>query len=89
MYINYELYFARASKNWDNGGVAFIRMTFSSTVQDAYVAFGGLYKAFQNSVNNQTWSSIQSKLGNKLPSLNDRTRILADYELGYKGAKCQ
>lgn len=32
MYINYELYFARASKNWDNGGVAFIRTTFSPTV---------------------------------------------------------
>ncbi|MEN5231567.1 hypothetical protein [Sphingobacterium faecium] len=32
MYINSELYFARASKNWDNGGVAFIRTTFSPTV---------------------------------------------------------
>jgi hypothetical protein len=63
---------------------------FNTPVQDAYsVAFEGLYEAFQNSVNNQTWSSIQSKLGNKLPSLNDRSRILADYQLGYKGAKCQ
>jgi hypothetical protein len=32
LYINCELYFARASKNWDNGGVAFIRTTFSPTV---------------------------------------------------------
>lgn len=32
IYINSELYFARASKNWNNGGVAFIRTTFSSTV---------------------------------------------------------
>jgi len=63
---------------------------FNTPVQDAHsVAFGGLYKAFQNSVNNQTWSSIESKLGNNLPSLNDRSRILADYELGYKGKKCQ
>ncbi len=63
---------------------------FNTPVQDAYsVAFGGLYEAFLNSVNNQTWSSIESQLGNKLPSLNDRSRILADYELGYKGKKCQ
>ncbi|WP_313419283.1 hypothetical protein [Sphingobacterium multivorum] len=63
---------------------------FNTPVNDAYsVAFGGLYQAFQNSVNNQTWSSIESKLGNKLPSLNDRSRILADYETGHKGAKCQ
>lgn len=32
MYINSKLYFARASKNWNNGGVAFIRTTFSPTV---------------------------------------------------------
>jgi len=32
MYINCELYFARAFKNWDNGGVAFIRTTFNPTV---------------------------------------------------------
>jgi len=32
MYINSELSFARASQNWDNGGVAFIRTTFSPTV---------------------------------------------------------
>ncbi|MGA6118697.1 hypothetical protein [Sphingobacterium anhuiense] len=31
-HINSELYFARASKNWDNGGVAFIRTIFSPTV---------------------------------------------------------
>ncbi|MNE11552.1 hypothetical protein D3C80_1043160 [compost metagenome] len=63
---------------------------FNTPVQDAYsVAFGGLYEAFQNSLNNQTWSSIEATLGNKLPSLNDRSRILADYELGYKGKKCQ
>lgn len=56
---------------------------------DAYsVAMGGLYEAFQNSVNNQTWNNIASKLGNKLPSLNDRSRILADYETGHKGKKC-
>jgi len=32
MHINCELYFARASKNWDNGGVAFIRTTSNPTV---------------------------------------------------------
>lgn len=62
---------------------------YNIPVQDAYsVAMGGLYEAFQNSVNNQTWNNIAAKLGNKLPSLNERSRLLADYETGHKGKKC-
>nr|WP_315085928.1 hypothetical protein [uncultured Chryseobacterium sp.] len=62
---------------------------YNMPAADAYsVAMGGLFDAFQNSVNNQTWDNIAAKLGNKLPSLNERSRILADYETGHKGKKC-
>jgi len=50
---------------------------------------GGLYTAFQNSINNQTWAALEERYKNKLPNLNDRSRILADYETGYKGSKCK
>lgn len=33
IYINAELYFARSSKNWDNGGVSFIKTKFEPQVQ--------------------------------------------------------
>ncbi|MNY12501.1 hypothetical protein D3C86_1455870 [compost metagenome] len=62
---------------------------YNMPTADAYsVAMGGLYEAFQNSVNNQTWANIEAKLGSKLPSLNERSRLLADYETGHKGNKC-
>lgn len=38
---------------------------------------------------NATKLSIINKLGNKLPSKDDRVRIRADYEMGYKGTKCE
>jgi len=67
----------------------YLKNNFNTPEPDAYsLAFGGLYGAYQNSINNQTWDSIKTKLGSKLPSLNDRSRILADYETGHKGKKC-
>jgi len=67
----------------------YLKDNYNMPTADAYsVAMGGLYGAFQNSVNNQTWANIEAKLGSKLPSLNERSRLLADYETGHKGKKC-
>lgn len=62
---------------------------FNTPEQDAYsLAMEGLYEAFQNSINNQTWEAVEEKYKNKIPSLNDRSRIMADHETGLKGSKC-
>lgn len=62
---------------------------YNTPLQDAYsLAMQGLQEAFKNSINNATWATLEEKYKNKLPKLDDRSRIQADYQFGYKGSKC-
>ncbi|QMV67129.1 hypothetical protein HS960_05425 [Sphingobacterium paramultivorum] len=62
---------------------------YNTPLQDAYsLAMAGLQEAFKNSINNETWETLEEKYKNKLPNLDERSRIEADYQYGYKGSKC-
>lgn len=62
---------------------------YNTPLQDAYsLAMTGLQEAFKNSISNETWTSLEQKYKNKLPNVDERSRLEADYQYGYKGSKC-
>ncbi|KKO92467.1 hypothetical protein AAW12_05040 [Sphingobacterium sp. Ag1] len=65
---------------------------FKTPNKEAYaLAFNGLDTAFgelSSDTKQQITDGLSTSLGTVFPTLNERTTIMADYEMGYKGKKC-
>lgn len=68
----------------------YLANNYGISEQDAFsLSFEGMEDIFANKLDSTTKQNIINELGNLLPSYNDRTRIRADYQMGYKGNKCE
>jgi len=51
-----------------------------------------LYKSFDSltsATKQQIIADLSASLGADFPNVNERATIMVDYEMGYKGKKCQ
>lgn len=66
---------------------------FKTPKKEAYgLAFNGLDKAFDSltsATKQQIITDLSTSLGADFPNVNERATIMVDYEMGYKGKKCQ
>ncbi|WP_223583015.1 hypothetical protein [Sphingobacterium sp. GVS05A] len=68
----------------------YLANNYGISAQDAFsLSFEGMEDIFANKLDSTTKQNIINELRNLLPSHNDRTRIRADYQMGYKGNICE